>query len=77
MRKIVYLVAVVFALGAMSCTKQDIRPNSNATSDEPVWRAFGGDGDNVDIDDIDDNIVDPWNEDITAQEDANNSSNSN
>ncbi|MCH2223756.1 MAG: hypothetical protein MK066_03225 [Crocinitomicaceae bacterium] len=69
MRKIVYLIAVVFALVAVSCTKQDIRPKTNTTSCEPTWRVTEGDSEEEEIEG-NGGITDP-NKEVTEEEDAN------
>lgn len=46
MKKTLYIVLAVFALGMVSCSKEDIKPNvtSNSNSDVPVWKSAGVDG---------------------------------
>ena len=41
MKKIIYIAIAFFAFGMTSCNKQDIQPNANGTSQEPVWKSTG------------------------------------
>ncbi len=43
MKKIIYIAVAFFAFGMTSCDKQDIQPNGNNPSQEPVWRSSSAD----------------------------------
>ncbi len=60
MKRFIYVLAVLFALGAASCSKQDVRPNSNGGEPIPTWRGSMDDGPGCDDDDNGNGgIVDP------------------
>lgn len=43
MKKIIYIAIAVFALGMVSCSKQDIQPNSPSDVQVPVWKSNSSD----------------------------------
>jgi hypothetical protein len=46
MKKLIYIVFAVFALGLASCSKQDIQPNTTSSDVEvPVWKSLGNGND--------------------------------
>lgn len=59
MRRIIYVAAVFFALGAMSCSKQNIQPNSNENASVPTWRSSDDGAGSGFIQDSDESITDP------------------
>ncbi|PHR32416.1 MAG: hypothetical protein COA38_06520 [Fluviicola sp.] len=40
MKKVIYIVFAVFALGMVSCSKQDVSPNSSPETIVPVWKSI-------------------------------------
>ncbi|MCJ8289848.1 MAG: hypothetical protein HRT58_09310 [Crocinitomicaceae bacterium] len=46
MKRVIYIGMAVFALGMVSCSKQDIQPNSTSETIVPSWKS--GDGENAD-----------------------------
>lgn len=44
MKRVIYVAVAVFALGIVSCSKQDIQPNSNSDTAVPTWKSFDRDG---------------------------------
>ncbi len=40
MKKVIYIAFAVFALGMVSCSKQDVSPNSSSESIVPVWKSI-------------------------------------
>lgn len=47
MKRVIYIGIAVFALGMVSCSKQDIQPNSTSDTVVPVWKS------------LDTNVTDP------------------
>ena len=43
MKKVIYIVFAVFALGLASCAKQDIKPTSSSDTAVPVWKSLDTD----------------------------------
>lgn len=39
MKKLIYIGIALFALGMVSCSKQDIRPNSSSDTVVPTWKS--------------------------------------
>ena len=39
MKRVIYIGIAVFALGMVSCSKQDIQPNSTSDTLVPVWKS--------------------------------------
>ncbi len=45
MKKILYIGIAVFALGMVSCSKQDVKPNSSSDTVAPIWKSLDINGD--------------------------------
>jgi hypothetical protein len=51
MKKLIYIVFAVFALGLASCSKQDIQPNTTSSDSEvPVWKSLNPGNDSGSVD---------------------------
>lgn len=44
MKRVIYIAFVAVGLLAVSCSKENIRPNRAGSSELPVWRSTSGDG---------------------------------
>lgn len=60
MKKVIYIAFVVVGLMAVSCTKENIQPNTATTGDVPVWRS--ADSGTDDSNTSDGSITDPNND---------------
>ena len=40
MKRVIYIGIAVFALGMVSCSKQDVTPNSSSDTIVPSWKSF-------------------------------------
>ena len=45
MKKVIYIAFVVVGLGAVSCSKETIRPNAQKEQEVPVWKSASGNTD--------------------------------
>ena len=43
MKRVIYIGIAVFALGMVSCSKQDVTPNCSSDPIVPSWKSGGGD----------------------------------
>lgn len=51
MKKVIYIIFAVFALGLASCSKQDIQPNTTSSDSEvPVWKSLNSGNDSGSVD---------------------------
>jgi len=68
MKKVIYILAIVFGLGVISCQKQIVEPCSERSYEVPEWNSSKGItlGDDVTFDDVtfddDGEITDPNND---------------
>ena len=58
--RLLYFSVALFLLGLASCTKQDIRPNTDTETTEPVWKSRRISIENLDgFDGVSNPITDP------------------
>lgn len=62
MKRIVYIAFVAVGLLAVSCSKENIRPNRESSSELPVWRSTTGGSIDGDVITDDGTITDPNND---------------